>query len=79
MRFKIGTRVRVRPDLADFLHKKCGNESVTESMLKYAGKLVRVVRITQSFDYEYYYIKNSQFLWTDEMLIRHIPRKRKGV
>lgn len=66
MKYKVGDKVKIREDLVVDMGRD--GVRVTESMLKYAGK---VVRIRKKFNLIGVYeidADNKEYVWTDEML-----------
>ena len=66
MKYKIGDKVLVRPDLEE--GKKYGNEVVISDMLFFKGKIVTIEHVDHP---DYYRIKedSDQWHWTDEMFV----------
>lgn len=75
MKYKIGDKVLVRPDLEE--GKTYGYEIVISDMLYFKGKIV----IIEHVDYpNHYRIKEDpdQWYWTDEMFVRKESEKVKS-
>lgn len=75
MKYKIGDKVLVRPDLEE--NKKYGDEVVISDMLFFRGKIVTIEHIDHP---DYYRIKEDpdQWYWTDEMFIEKEPEEIKS-
>lgn len=63
MRYKVGDKVRVRSDLKERMGYGC--QRFTDAMKKQMGKIVTISNVV---DDRYYYIKEDNYNWTDEML-----------
>lgn len=75
MKYKIGDKVLVRPDLEE--GKKYGDEVVMSNMLYLKGKIVTIEHIDHP---NYYRIKEDpdQWYWTDEMFSEKEPEEIKS-
>ena len=62
MKYKAGDKVRVRSDLKERMGYGC--QRFTDSMKKQMGKIVTISNVV---DDRYYYIKEDNYNWTDEM------------
>jgi len=63
MKYKVGDKVRVRSDLKERMGYGC--QRFTDAMKKQMGKIVTISNVV---DDRYYYIKEDNYNWTDEML-----------
>lgn len=63
MKYKAGDKVRVRSDLKERMGYGC--QRFTDAMKKQMGKIVTISNVV---DDRYYYIKEDNYNWTDEML-----------
>lgn len=63
MKYKVGDKVRVRRDLKERMGYGC--QRFTDAMKKQMGKIVTISNVV---DDRYYYIKEDNYNWTDEML-----------
>lgn len=63
MKYKAGDKVRVRSDLKERMGYGC--QRFTDAMKKQMGKIVTISNVA---DDRYYYIKEDNYNWTDEML-----------
>ena len=75
MKYKIGDKVLVRPDLEE--DKKYGDEVVMFDMLSFRGKIVTIEHVDHP---NHYRIKEDpdQWHWTDEMFSEKEPEKIKS-
>ena len=75
MKYKIGDKVLVRPDLEE--GKTYGDEVVMSDMLYLKGKIVTIEHVDHP---DYYRIKEDpdQWHWTDEMFIGKEPKEIKS-
>lgn len=62
MKYKVGDKVRVRRDLKERMGYGC--QRFTDAMKKQMGKIVTISNVV---DDRYYYIKEDNYNWTDEM------------
>ena len=63
MKYKVGDKVRVRKDLKERMGYGC--QRFTDAMKKQMGKIVTISNVV---DDRYYYVKEDNYNWTDEML-----------
>ena len=75
MKYKIGDKVLVRPDLEE--GKKYGDDVVMSDMLFFKGKIVTIEHVYHPYCYR---IKEDpdQWHWTDEMFSEKEPKEIKS-
>lgn len=76
--FKVGDKVKVRKDLKFGVHY--GGDSFEEDMKEYLGKIVTINQVRLDHygkGKTQYYIEESSYGWTDEMLLPIKTRKKR--
>lgn len=66
MKYKVGDKVRVRSDLE--IGEYYGDDQFIDEMADLRGKIVTIESVCSSNYKECYYISESIYNWTDEML-----------